>query len=104
MPKLCNSSAAAKNFSGESGESSSTAKGAGFPGHSKNSNGNVPNGHHNGNKSVSLVPYDADDDDDDDEEENQENQKRFVGSKKRNGRNHSAEDDDDDDSDEDVER
>lgn len=101
MPKLCNSSAAAKNFSGESGESSSTAKGVEFSGHSKNSNGNAPNGYHNGNKSVSLVPYDADDDDDEDDEE--ENQKRF-GSKKRNGRNHPSEEDDDDDSDEDVDR
>lgn len=121
MPKLCNSPAAAKNFSGESsGEpsamssSSSTVKGAGFPGLSSKANGggNVPNGHHNnhnGNKSVSLVPYDADEDDDDDEEEddNGQNQKRSTSSgsnsKKRNGRS-SAHGEDDDDSDEDVDR
>lgn len=108
MPKLCNSPAAAKNFTGENGDASaalsSTVKGAGFPGHSKTNGSGVPNGHHSnngGSKAVSLVPYDADDDDE--EEEDPEDQKRSGGGKKRNGRNQ-PEENDDDDSDEDVDR
>ncbi|XP_065084528.1 ubiquitin carboxyl-terminal hydrolase 36 isoform X2 [Ochlerotatus camptorhynchus] len=112
MPKLCNSPAAAKNYSGEAGEPSalsSTVKGAGFPGHSKSSN--IPNGHQNGSKAVSLVPYDADDDEEDDGVDNdgsgeeKKNRSAAGGGKRRNGRSTADdEDDDDDDSDEDVER
>ncbi|XP_001662174.2 ubiquitin carboxyl-terminal hydrolase 36 isoform X1 [Aedes aegypti] len=115
MPKLCNSLSASKNFhGGDSGEPSalsSTVKGAGFSGLSKANGSSLTNGghhNHNGGKSISIVPYEADDDDEDEDEdevENDENQKRSGGgSKKRNGGRNKADEDDDDDSDEDVDR
>ncbi|XP_052565427.1 ubiquitin carboxyl-terminal hydrolase 36 isoform X2 [Culex pipiens pallens] len=85
MPKLCNSSAAAKNGESSGGTSSTV----GLNGNIKSASTTALS---NGHKAVRLVPYDDGDDDDDDEEEVLE--QRRIGS---NGHNRVQQHDSDED-------